>query len=52
MSNEVIAAVIGQQLKQLKLPGIGRAYIQVGRQAGWRNPLCAIQSMAENGGVS
>ena len=38
MSNEVIDAVIGQQLKQLKLPGIGRAYAQVGRQAaeeGW-----------------
>lgn len=38
MSNEVIAAVIGQQTKQLKLPGIGRAYAGVGRQArdeGW-----------------
>ena len=38
MSNEVIDAVIGQQLKQLKLPGIGRAYTQVARQAaeeGW-----------------
>jgi len=38
MSNEVIDAVIGQQLKQLKLPGIGHAYAQVGRQAaeeGW-----------------
>ena len=38
MSNEVIDAVIGQQLKQLKLPGISRAYAQVGRQAaeeGW-----------------
>jgi len=38
MNNEVIDAVIGQQTKQLKLPGIGRAYPQVGRQAreeGW-----------------
>lgn len=38
MSNEVIAAVIEQQTKQLKLPGIGRAYAGVGRQArdeGW-----------------
>ena len=38
MSNEVIAAVIGQQTKQLKLPGISRAYVGVGRQArdeGW-----------------
>jgi DNA replication protein DnaC len=38
MSNEVIDAVIGQQTKQLKLPGIGRAYTGVGRQAcdeGW-----------------
>ena len=38
MSDEVIAAVIGQQTKQLKLPGIGRAYAGVGRQArdeGW-----------------
>ena len=38
MSNKVIDAVIGQQTKQLKLPGIGRAYTGVGRQArdeGW-----------------
>ena len=38
MSDKVIAAVIGQQTKQLKLPGIGRAYVGVGRQArdeGW-----------------
>ena len=38
MSNKVIDAVIGQQTKQLKLPGIGRAYAGVGRQArdeGW-----------------
>lgn len=38
MSDKVIAAVIGQQTKQLKLPGIGRAYAGVGRQArdeGW-----------------
>jgi len=38
MSNELIDAVIGQQLKQLRLPGISRAYAQVGRQArdeGW-----------------
>jgi DNA replication protein DnaC len=38
MSNKVIHAVIGQQLKQLRLPSIGRAYEQVGRQAaeeGW-----------------
>jgi DNA replication protein DnaC len=38
MSNEVIDAVIGQQTKQLRLPGIGRAYTRVGRQAceeGW-----------------
>ena len=38
MSNKVIAAVIEQQTKQLKLPGIGRAYAGVGRQArdeGW-----------------
>jgi DNA replication protein DnaC len=38
MSSEVIDAVIGQQTKQLKLPGIGRAYAGVGRQAcdeGW-----------------
>ncbi len=33
MSNEVIDAVIGQQLKQLRLPGVGRAYEQVGCQA-------------------
>ena len=38
MSSEVIDAVIGQQTKQLRLPGIGRAYAGVGRQAceeGW-----------------
>lgn len=38
MSAKVIDAVIGQQTKQLKLPGIGRAYAGVGRQArdeGW-----------------
>ena len=38
MSDKVIAAVIEQQTKQLKLPGIGRAYAGVGRQArdeGW-----------------
>ena len=38
MSSEVIDAVIGQQTKQLRLPGIGRAYARVGRQAceeGW-----------------
>jgi len=38
MSDKVIDAVIGQQTKQLKLPGIGRAYAGVGRQArdeGW-----------------
>jgi len=38
MNSEVIDAVIGEQLKQLKLPGIGRAYTGVGRQArdeGW-----------------
>jgi DNA replication protein DnaC len=38
MSGEVIDAVIQQQTKQLKLPGIGRAYAGVGRQAceeGW-----------------
>ena len=38
MNSEVIDAVIGEQTKQLKLPGIGRAYTGVGRQArdeGW-----------------
>jgi len=38
MTTQVIDAVIGQQTKQLRLPGIGRAYSQVGRQAadeGW-----------------
>jgi DNA replication protein DnaC len=33
MTNQVLDAVIREQTKQLKLPGIGRSYPQVGRQA-------------------
>lgn len=38
MTDKILAAVIAQQTKQLKLPGIGQAYVGVGRQArdeGW-----------------
>lgn len=34
MSAEVLQAVIREQVKQLKLPGVGRAYEELARQAG------------------
>ena len=34
MSAEVLQAVIAEQVKQLKLPGVGRAYQELARQAG------------------